>query len=229
MTLANVIRDRARAGVTDAQQLLLVCGVVSSAVYLAADLVCVATYPGYSFRNQVISELSAIGAPTAHLWTAFMPVYGFLFVAFAIGVLRGARGNPVLRRTGWLLVAFTLSAPLWSFVPMHQRGTEFGWTDMGHIAMGAVSVLLITAFIAAGATAFGRQFRSYSMVSAVVVLVAGAASFAYAGRMADNRATPWVGIVERVSIYAFLLWIGVLSTLLVDRAPGSGANLRTGT
>ena len=70
--------------------LLLVAGVLSSLVYAAADLVCGLRYGGYSFRDQVISELSAIGAPTAVLWGAMLSVYAVLFAAFTLGVLRAA-------------------------------------------------------------------------------------------------------------------------------------------
>jgi hypothetical protein len=41
---------------------------------------------------------------------------------------------------------------------MHQRGDVFTWTDAGHIALGGVMVLLLTAVIAAGAGALGTFY-----------------------------------------------------------------------
>ena len=133
--------------------LLLLAGVLSSIVYITADIVCGLRYPGYSFTDQVISELSAIGAPTAVLWVKLLQVFAVLFAAFTIGVIRESCGNQRLRLAGWLLVAFVLSCPLWSFVPMHQRGDAFTWTDIGHIALGGVMVLLVTTVMAVGAGA----------------------------------------------------------------------------
>jgi hypothetical membrane protein len=189
-------------------------GVVSSLVYVTADLLCGLQYVGYSFTDQVISELSAIGAPTASLWGAMLSVYAVLLAAFTAGVLCAAGDNQRLRRTGWLLVAFVLSGPLWSFVPMHRRGEEFTWTDAGHIALGGGTVLLLTSVVGMGAGALGRRFRRYSIATMTTIFVAGIATFGYVGRMMAQQPTPGAGVVERISLYAFLLWIGVLATSL---------------
>lgn len=155
------------------QDCLLLTGVLSSTVYVTADIVCGLRYPGYSFTDQVISELSAIGAPTTALWVKLLQVFAVLFAAFAIGVFRESSGNRRLRLTGWLLVAFVLSGPLWSFVPMHQRGDVFTWTDVGHIALGGVMVLLVTAVIAVGAGTLGRRFRVFSQTLVAVAVISG--------------------------------------------------------
>lgn len=199
------------------QRLLLLAGVLSSMVYVTADILCGLRYPGYSFTDQVISELSAIGAPTTALWVRLLQVYAVLFAAFTIGIVRESGGNRPLRRAGWLLVAFVLSGPLWSFFPMHQRGDVFTWTDVGHIALGGVMVLLLSAVIAAGAGALGRRFQVFSQILTTVAFVAGAATFVYVPRMIDQRPTPWVGVVERIFLYLFLLWIGVLGIALLRR------------
>jgi hypothetical membrane protein len=199
------------------RSLLLLAGVLSSMVYVTADILCGLRYPGYSFTNQVISELSAIGAPTTALWAGLLQVYAILFAAFTIGIVRESRGNRRLRRASWLLVAFVLSGPLWSFFPMHQRGDAFTWTDAGHIALGGVMVLLLSAVIAAGAGALGRRFRVFSQVLVTVAFVAGVGTFVYVPRMIDQLPTPGVGVVERIFLYAFLLWIGVLAVALLRR------------
>jgi hypothetical membrane protein len=206
---------RARRGFV--QELMLSAGVLSSIVYVAADLVCGLQYPGYSFTDQVISELSAIGAPTAPLWGAMLGAYAVLFAAFTVGVLRAAGDNQRLRLTGWLLMAFVPSGPLWSFVPMHRRGAEFTWSDAGHIALGGVTVLLLTSVVGMGAGALGRRFRRCSLVTMATVFVAGMATFGYVGRMMAQQPTPGAGVVERISLYAFLLWIGILAASLRQR------------
>jgi hypothetical protein len=206
------------------RDLLLLAGVLSSTVYVTADILCGLRYPGYSFTDQVISELSAIGAPTTALWVRLLQVFAVLFAAFTIGVIRESRGNRRLRLTGWLLVAFVLSGPLWSFVPMHQRGDVFAWTDAGHIALGGVSVLLVTAVIAAGAGALGRRFRVFSQILVAVAFISGVGTFAYVPRMISQLPTQWVGTVERIHLYGFWLWIGVLAVALVRRHGRSAAD-----
>jgi hypothetical protein len=201
------------------RDLLLLAGVLSSIVYVTADVLCGLRYPGYSFADQVISELSAIGAPTTALWAKLLQIFAILFAAFTFGVVRESSGNRRLRLTGWLLVAFVLLGPLWSFVPMHQRGDVFTWTDVGHIALGGFMVLLITTVIAVGAGALGRRFRVFSQVLVVVAFISGAGTFAYVPRMINQLPTPWVGTVERIHLYAFFLWVAVLAVALIRRSP----------
>jgi hypothetical protein len=212
------------------QDLLLLAGVLSSIVYVTADVLCGLRYPGYSFADQVISELSAIGAPTTALWARLLQVFAVLFAAFTFGVVRASSGSPRLRLTGWLLVAFVLLGPLWSFFPMHQRGDVFTWTDAGHIALGGVFVLLITAVITVGSGAVGRRFRVFSQILVTVAFIAGVGTFAYVPRMINQLPTPWVGTVERIHLYAFYLWVAVLSVALLrrhGRDPDTSRTLKT--
>ena len=43
---------------------LLICGIAVAVVQIAGDMLASAFYPGYSYVDQSVSELSAIGAPT---------------------------------------------------------------------------------------------------------------------------------------------------------------------
>lgn len=113
-----------------------------------------------------------------------------------------------------LRAAFVVSGPLWALVPMHMRGDEFTWQDMGHIGLGAATVLLMTAVIGTGAGALDRRFRRLSLAIMAIVFVASAATFACVAPMIHQLPTPGAGLVERVSLYAWLLWIGVLAVTL---------------
>ncbi len=65
---------------------LLQGGVLSSLLYVTADLVVSSAYEGYSYADQTISELSAIGAPTRPSWIALSVLLATLSAAFAWGV-----------------------------------------------------------------------------------------------------------------------------------------------
>lgn len=200
----------------------MVAGILSSIVYVTIDLTSAARYPGYSIVHQAISELSAIGAPesSTRLWQLMGPTYGILFAAFALGVLIAARGNRWLTVSAWLMVAFVAWGAMWPFFPMHQRGTERNLSDLGHLVLGGGSLSLMSAFIGFGGFALGRRFLTFSVVSAVTILVAGLATFAYVPAMAAGLATPCLGIVERVMIYGYLLWIMVLGLALMRESTG---------
>ena len=204
---------------------LLVSGILSSLIYVAIDLVSASRYPGYSLVNQAISELSAIEAPaaSASLWKWLGPIYGSLFMGFTIGVLRAARGNRALRRSGWIMLAFIGWGMLWPFFPMHQRGTETTVSDLGHIILGGGSSVLILGFIGFGAFALGNRFRNWSLATMLVYFLTALGTFSYVNEVVAGDSTPWLGIIERIMIYAYLLWVAVLAValLLRDREGGS--------
>jgi hypothetical protein len=201
-----------------AQRILLTAGVLSSILYIGIDLISASRYPGYSILNQAPSELSAIGAPraSARLWFFMGPIYGALIVAFAAGVLRGAR-NRAQRVTGSLMLLFVAVATLWPLFPMHERGTEFTGTDTGHIVMAAVIVSIYVSFMGFGAFALGGRFRTCSLAASLGVALAAGATFLYISRVVAGLPTPWLGLVERVSVYGYLVWVAAFAIALMRR------------
>ena len=201
------------------QETLLVGGVLSSLSYMVFDLASAARYPGYSLVNQAISELSAIGAPpaSANLWRWLGPIYGILFAAFAIGVVRAGRDNRALRVSGWIMLAFIGWGLLWPFFPMHQRGTNTTASDVAHLILGVGSNAFILGFMGFGAFALGIRFRNWSLLTMLVHFATAIWTFTYVNEIGAGAPTPWLGIVERIMIYVYLLWVGSLAVALMVR------------
>jgi len=81
--------------------------------------------------------------------------------------------------------------------------------DILHIvATSAMSTFLVAA-MAFGAFAHGTRFRIYSFATIAVVIAFGACAASWAGPMLEPR--PWVGLAERVNIYATMLWLAMLA------------------
>ena len=57
---------------------LLVCGILSSLLYVAMTVFVAMRWEGHSSASQTISELSAIGAPTRSLWAVPGAFYTYL-------------------------------------------------------------------------------------------------------------------------------------------------------
>ena len=204
------------------RSILLFCGVISSALYIATDIAGGLSYPGYSFTSQAVSELMAIGAPSEPLVDPLFIAYDGLVIAFAVGVLLRApeRRNRVSRLTGRLLIGYGLvglTGP--TLFEMHQRGTSTGRGDVPHIIVTGMIVLLMLAAIGVAAFAFGRRFRVYSFATLITMIVAGVISAPYGARLAAGEATPGFGIIERIDIYASMLWIAVFAIALVRHPP----------
>jgi len=172
-------------------------------------------YPGYSYTSQQVSELSAIGAPTRSLWIAMSGVWSPLVIAFGIGVWLSAGQKRALRVVGSLLAVWGVVGFVWLLFPMQLRGTATLATDVMHIVFAAAQVILMVLFIAFGAASFGRGFRLYSVATIVALLAFGALNSTQASAIAAGQPTPWMGVIERVSVYAPMIWVMVLAIVLL--------------
>jgi hypothetical protein len=198
------------------RRLWLGCGIASSLLYVAMNIVVPMRWPAYRSASQTVSELSAIDAPTRPLWVPLGIVYTLLVAAFGWGVRSSAGRNHLLRIAGNLLIVYGLFGLAWP--PMHQRDVLAAGggtlTDTLHITWAMVTVLLMLAAIGFGAAAFGPRFRVYSVTTIVVLATFGALTTRDAPRVGANLPTPWTGVWERINIGVFLLWVIVLAIAL---------------
>ena len=199
---------------------LLACGLLSSMLYVATDLLGALRWDGYSIAAQAISELTAVGAPTARLLEPFYVAYALLFTAFGLGVWASAGQHQRSKLTAVCLTAIGLLGIFaWPFFPMHMRGDARSLTDTIHLALGGVDVVLLALAIGFASTRFGARFRIYSQATILVMLLFGGLTSLYVPRVDAALPTPYLGILERLCIASYLLWIAVFSTLLTRLEP----------
>lgn len=199
------------------QKILFSCGILSSLLYVAMNVVAPPYFEGYSVAGQTVSELSAIGAPTRPAWIAWAFLYTILFIAFGQGVRIAGRDNRPLRITGNLILLYGIISLAWPFAPMHLRGAAFSLTDAMHIALGMITIVLMVLIMGFGSAAFGKAFRYYSFASLAVYLFFGALTGIDSPKIADNLPTPYIGIWERIIIGDFLLWVILLAVILLQK------------
>lgn len=203
------------------QKALLYCGIVSSVLYFAINVIVPLQWEGYSLASRVPSELSAIGAPTSKLWAILATPYTFLMLAFGWGVLKTAGENRRLRIAGKLLIAYGALGFLWPFAPMHLRETLAAgggtFSDTLHKILGAVTNIIYLLALVFSAAALGKRFRIYSIVTFVLVLAFGALTFREMPGVGRNEPTPLIGVWERIDIGLFLIWIVVLAMILLRK------------
>jgi hypothetical protein len=204
-------------------RLLLGCGILAPALYVAMTLFVGRLWEGYSVVSGVPSELSAIGAPTRQLWLTLGAVYAVLMVGFGWTVWRSAPPNRALRIVGALLMAHTVFGQFWP--PMHQRAVLAAGggtlTDTLHLVWAAITGVFFMFVVGFGAAALGRRFRVYSIATMVIVLACGAVTGTYASQIQAGLPTPGAGVWERISIATFMAWIVVLAIAIL-RAPPRG-------
>jgi hypothetical protein len=64
---------------------LLACGILSPVLYTGTDILASMSYPGYSYRDQAVSELFAIGAPSSALVVPLFTLSSIALALFAAG------------------------------------------------------------------------------------------------------------------------------------------------
>jgi CubicO group peptidase (beta-lactamase class C family)/hypothetical membrane protein len=209
-----------------ARKVLLVCGILSSMLYIATDVLGGMRYEGYSFTSQAISELMARGAPSEAFVDPLFIAYGVLALAFGVGVRREGVGHRrTLRITGALLMGYAalgFAGP--TLFEMNRRGAASLHGDTPHVLLAGALVLLTLLTIGFGAFALGRRFRIYSLATLVTVILFGALTAPYGARLAAGQPTPGFGVLERINVYSSLLWVAVFAVALLRRRD-TGAQL----
>lgn len=198
------------------RKVLLVCGILSSLLYVATVVLAAMRWEGYSSTSQTVSELIAINAPTTPLVVPLFITYSLLVYAFGVGVWRSAGRKRALRFAAVGLVGKeVLGLVVTLFFPMHLRGVEGTLTDTMHAILTGMGVLFMLLAIGFAATAFGKRFRLYSIATILILLVFGILAGLDGSRLAANLPTPWMGVWERINIFSYMLWVVVLSIVLL--------------
>lgn len=222
--MRTVFRARGDAPGPRVRKALLACGVIVSLLYVAVDVFTAWLWAEYRYADQAVSELSALGAPTRPWWVAFGMVNWPLMLAFVWGVWLAAGRQRALRVTAMLLFASVLVGFVWSFFPMHAREAPKTMTDTMHAIFAGVQVSLTFVTIGFSAAALRGRFRIFAITTGVLLLAAGALTFLFVPRVDAGEPTPWMGLLERVSVYGYYLWIAGLGVALWRReAAGRGA------
>lgn len=198
------------------------CGIAGAAVYPLSDIVAATRYPGFSYRDQAVSELFAIGAPTSEFVVPLFTVSSTLLILFALGIWLSANGRRSLRLMAVMMALNATDAlVLWNFFPMHMRGAQPTFTDMMH-GLFAIDPFLLAAVIL-GAIAFRGWFRAYTIATIVFTSALAVMGFSYVSAVIANQPTPWMGATERASQYAMNVWYAVLAVVLLRRQSAAPA------
>jgi hypothetical protein len=212
------------------RRFLLGCGLLAPLVYFGTVVLGGLLRPGYSHMAHAISELIATGAPNTALLIPLFTLYDILLAAFGAGLLLLINADPNARgrRSGaWgalaLVVAGLLGVVMNLFFPQDPGGPPVTLAGTIHVVLaGVLSLGTMLAILCTGMWLRQlpglRAYWRYSLVSLAVVLISGGL-----GAAAIATSSPYLGLVERVTIGAFIQWVFVIglklsfSTIATDR------------
>ena len=202
------------------KRFFLLCGIFSSVLYVGTDIIGGLLFEGYDFTSQYISELGAIGATSRSVVVPLYLIHNFLVTAYAIGVGTTDRHDHSLRAISTILMLYVIVGVIGVlFFPMSPRGVTPSFTDTMHQVIAAMTVvfifmMLITAY---RNKRFERWFRLYSIGTLSIFFVLGIVPFLFAVNVDIGEPTPWVGLVERIMTYGYMLWASVFAISLIRR------------
>jgi hypothetical protein len=199
---------------------LLACGIAGASLYPLADIFAALRYPGYSYRDQAVSELFAIGAPTSTLVVTLFSVSSVLLLLFALGIWLSANDQRWIRVMAVMMALNATDAlVLWNFFPMHMRGSQPAFTDLMHGLLAIDPFLLVAVVL--GAVAFRSWFRVYTVGTIIFTSVLAIVGLSYISDVVANQPTPWMGASERAAQYATNLWYATLAVVLRRQQPSA--------
>ncbi len=203
----------------DLRKTALVCGILSSLLYIAINIIVAMQWDAYNSITQTVSELSAVEAPTRKLWMVLCTPYSLLVMAFAWGVWKSANDNRKLRIAGILLMVYGALGVVWPFAPMHLRETLAAgggtFSDTMHLTLAGITQVIYLSALVLTALALNKGFRIYSILTFLTLFIFGILTFGEAPGVSANQPTPFIGVWERVNIGVFLLWVIVLAIVLL--------------
>jgi hypothetical protein len=112
------------------------------------------------------------------------------------------------------------------FFQMDMRGAELTPRGSLHGPMTALMSLFILLSMGFGAFLLGRWFRFYSFTTIVILIIFGVLTALQAPQLEAGQPTPWMGLTERINIYATMLWFAVLSIALLRMEKEQPATLQ---
>ncbi len=113
---------------------------------------------------------------------------------------------------GGLWIVIGLVGLAWTPFPLHPGEPVSSFANTMHSIFAGIQVILTFLAIGFGAVAYRNWFRFYSIGTILTLLVAGFGSFWLA---ASGQPTSWFGVIERINVYGYLLWVSVLSVVLL--------------
>ena len=199
------------------RRMLLLSGVLASLLYICTDIIGGLSWGNYDFISQFISELSAIDSPSRIFVVSFYIVHNILIITFALAIYKFADDKHSLKITGLLLIAYAVAGVSGILFPMYPEESATAFPNLMHQVAIAMTVIVILLSLVFAAISLGIRFRIFSFGIILVYLGLGAIPFLGANQVEIGESAPWVGLVERIMVYGYMVWLTVLAILLLKR------------
>jgi hypothetical membrane protein len=201
------------------KKLYPILGIIGPIVYILAVIIGGMLRSDYSFLYNTISELTVTNAPNLVLISILFGIYNFSLVIFGIGAFmdNGMDTSKKYKAATLMLAIIGVLGLLLLFFPQDARNAAVTFQGTMHIAIAGITSLLTLISVLLIGINFRKikemkNFALYSFISFVVILISGGVAAISVG---INFA--YGGLFERITIFAFMLWVIVFSYLIIKK------------
>jgi hypothetical membrane protein len=194
-------------------------GILGPIVYILAVIIGGSLRNDYSFLYNTISELAVANAPNLILMSALFAIYNISLFIFGIGAFmdKGIDQSKKFRTANLMIALIGFLGLLLIFFPQDPRTAAVTFTGTMHIALaGITSLFTLISVILMGINFLKvpewKTFSIYSIVSFIVILASGGMA---AMSVASNSG--YGGLFERITIFAFMIWVIVYAYLIINK------------
>ena len=203
------------------KKVLLLSGMFAAVVYAGTVILGGLIRPGYSHLSKAISELVAEGAPNRSILSSLFLIYNLLLGAFGFGIFLKTKDQPRGQKSGYigslaLILVGMAGISMELAFPQDPGGIPTTFAGTMHLIMAGVASLgtmVAILFLASWFRGFTdlKRYLVYSWISVAIVFISGGLS---AVAMANHH--PFFGLIERITIGTFILWLFVIGRRMVQ-------------
>jgi hypothetical protein len=198
------------------QQALLACGVLAGLAYVGGDVSGALEWPEYHSSSQTVAVLVASDAPSRPLVVRWYVAYEVLLTLFGVGVWRTRMARQRMYVVASLIFIVVIVGAL-SYIAFPERIPTIGTQPLesaANLLEATLGILIMFAYVLS-AFALGTAFRYVAMTCLAVFVALSAAAGIEARELAHAHTTPGLGIIQRICILTFFVWLSALAIELV--------------
>ncbi len=192
-------------------------GIIGPIVYILAVIIGGSLRNDYSFLYNTISELTVANAPNLMLMSALFGIYNIFLFIFGLGAFMDKEidKSKKFKAANLMILLVGFLGLLLIFFPQDPRTAAVTFTGTMHIALAGITSLFTLLCVILMGINFRKvppwkSFSTFSIVSFIVILVSGGMA---AMSVASNSL--YGGLFERITIFAFMIWVIVYSYLII--------------
>jgi len=192
-------------------------GALSAVIYIFAVVYGGALWSGYSHLHQSISELTMATSPVLHRVEWIFTLYNLLLLVFGVMLVNFARKkeNKLFTLSGFFLILCAVASIGMHWAPQDPIGQTLTRAGLWHLILAGIdslSTMLAMLFTAIAFKKIGnRKMAKFSWITLIAVFISGMGTAA-----APNFLPASFGLIERITIGTFIVWLFVVSTVASD-------------